>query len=146
MKDYQMHVDRRASPNACKNHLRHHLFGEREETNETQEQAEEATAGEKLEEQTKEATEVPVRRSSWVLYEAEPAIDDNEVYERRRVAALIGGTLSSEEDETSLEAYRRRRREALIEALLALREGKRLYSRRVISIWSYQRGQLRLAG
>jgi hypothetical protein len=79
------------------------------------------------------SVQVPVRRPSWVLYEAEPAIDDNEVYERRRVAALAGGTLSTEEDETSLEAYRRRRREALIEALQALREGKRLYSRRVIS-------------
>jgi hypothetical protein len=119
--------------------LRRHLFGEQEETSETQEQA-------GADEQGEEVAEVVVRRSCWVLYEAEPAIDDNEVYERRRVAALIGGTLSTEEDETSLEAYRRRRREALIEALQALREGKRLYSRRVISIWAYQRGQLRLAG
>jgi hypothetical protein len=123
------------------------LFGEQEESGETKEQTEEAGVGEQGEERTEEGVvEVPVRRSSWVLYEAEPAIDDNEVYERRRVAALIGGTLSTEEDETSLEAYRRRKREALIEALLALREGKRLYSRRVISIWAYQRGQLRLAG
>jgi hypothetical protein len=121
--------------------LRQRLFGQQEETSEAQEKSEEA--GEQAEEAV---VEVPVRRSSWVLYEAEPAIDDNEVYERRRVAALIGGALSTEEDETSLEAYRRRRREALIEALQALREGKRLYSRRVISIWSYQRGQLRLAG
>jgi hypothetical protein len=127
--------------------LRRRLFGEQEETSEAQEGLEEAGAGEQGEERTEEAVvEVPVRRSVWVLYEAEPAIDDNEVYERRRVAALIGGTLSTEEDETSLEAYRRRRREALIEALQALREGKRLYSRRVISIWSYQRSQLRLAG
>jgi hypothetical protein len=102
--------------------LRRHLFGEQEEVG----------AVEQGEQRTEEAViEVPVRRSSWVLYEAEPAIDDNEVYERRRVAALAGGTLSTEEDETSLEAYRRRRREALIEALQALREGKRLYSRRV---------------
>ena len=125
--------------------LRRRLFGEREETSEAQEQAEEASAGEQTEQSTEEAVEVPVRRSSWVLYEAEPAIDDNQVYERRRVAALTGGALSTEEDETSLEAYWRRRREALIEALLALREGKRLYGRRVITIWSYQRGQLRLA-
>jgi len=126
--------------------LRRHLFGEQEETDEPQEQQEEVGAGEQGEQRTEEGVEVPVHRSSWVLYEAEPAIDDNEVYERRRVAALAGGTLSTEEDETSLEAYRRRRHEALIEALQALREGRRLYSRRVISIWAYQRGQLRLAG
>src|SRR5215469_3900140 len=127
--------------------LRRHLFGEQEKTNETKEQAEEAGTGEQGEERTEEAVvESLVRRSVWVLYEAEPAIDDNEVCERRRVAALAGGTLSTEEDETSLEAYRRRKREALIEALQALREGRRLYSRRVISIWAYQRGQLRLAG
>jgi hypothetical protein len=127
--------------------LRRHLFGEREETSETQEEPEQAGAVEQGEEGTEEAVvEVPVRRSSWVLNEAEPAIDASQVYERRRVAALIGGVLSSEENETSLEAYRRRRREALIEALLALREGKRLYSRRVITIWAYQRSQLRLAG
>src|SRR5438270_744145 len=74
--------------------LRRHLFGEQEET---KEQPEEADAGEQGEQRTEEAVEVPVRRSSWVLYEAEPAIDDNEVYERRRVAALAGGTLSTAE-------------------------------------------------
>ena len=127
--------------------LRRRLFGEQEETSETQLQPHKAGADEQGEERIEETVvEVPIRRSSWVLYEAEPVIDDNQVYERRRVAALVGGTLSIEEDETSLEAYRRRRREALLEALLALREGRRLYSRRVIRIWAYQRGQLQLAG
>jgi hypothetical protein len=82
----------------------------------------------------------------WVLYEAEPYIDDEQVHERRRYAALLGKVLPPEENETSFEAHRRRVREALRESLLALREGKRLYSRRVVTIWAYQRSQLRLVG
>ena len=97
----------------------------------------------KVGENSGEGAHSNVKRSSWMLYEAEPAIDDTQVWERRRMAALAGNTLSSEEEESSLEAYRRRRWMALIEALVALREGRRLYSRRVVSIWSYQRGQLR---
>ena len=60
----------------------------------------------------------PGRRSVWILCESAPFSDD------------IG-------------EYRRRRRRALVESLADLREGKRLYSRRVISIWAYQRKQLR---
>lgn len=93
------------------------------------------------------STETPAeKRSAWVLYEAEPFIDDEQVYERRRHAALTGMTLSVQEMETSFEAHKRRCREALVEALEAQRDGRRVYSRRVVSIWSYQRGQLRLAG
>jgi hypothetical protein len=35
--------------------------------------------------------------------------------------------------------YRRRRRNALLEALVAIREGQLHVSRRVINIWAYQR-------
>jgi hypothetical protein len=48
--------------------------------------------------------------------------------------------------ETRSERYCRMRREALIEALERQREGKRLYSRRIIGIWNYQRERLRMAG
>ena len=34
-------------------------------------------------------------------------------------------------------------RQVLVESLADLREGKRLYSRRVVSVWAYQRRQLR---
>lgn len=148
--------------------LRRRLFGGREEEeSEGQEQAEEGSgevseceevSGQKSGDQgdgkaqqgeisgSEDGQEPqPAHRSAWVLYEAEPFIDDEQVHERRRYAALTGITLPAEENETSLEAYKRRCREALREALAALREGKRVYSRRVISIWSYQRERMRLA-
>jgi hypothetical protein len=62
-----------------------------------------------------------VYRSVWILCESAPFSDD------------VG-------------EYRRRRRRALVESLADLREGKRMYSRRVVSIWAYQRKQLRKAG
>ena len=62
-----------------------------------------------------------VRRSVWILCESAPFSDD------------IG-------------EYKRRRRRALVESLADLREGKRMYSRRVVSVWAYQRRQLRKAG
>ncbi len=62
-----------------------------------------------------------VRWSVWVLHESDSFSDDRG-------------------------EYRRRRRQALAESLTDLREGKRLYSRRVVGIWAYQRGQLRQAG
>ena len=58
------------------------------------------------------------RRSVWILCESAPFSDD------------IG-------------EYRRRRRQVLVESLADLREGKRLYSRRVVSVWAYQHRQLR---
>jgi len=59
-----------------------------------------------------------VRWSVWVLHESDPFSDDRGEYKRRR-------------------------RRALAESLTDLREGKRLYSRRVVTIWAYQRGRLR---
>src|SRR5579871_1743916 len=61
-----------------------------------------------------------VKRSAWVIVECDAFTDD-------------------------IQEYRRRRRKALLEALLALREGQKHLSRRVINIWAYQR-QLRKAG
>ena len=61
-----------------------------------------------------------MRRSVWILCESAPFSDD------------IG-------------EYQRRRRRALVESLADFREGKRLYSRRVVSIWAYQRKRLRKA-
>jgi hypothetical protein len=54
------------------------------------------------------------KRSSWVLYEQEPFSQE-------------------------IEDYRDRRRSALVESMHDLRAGKSMYSRRVVSIWAYQR-------
>ncbi len=59
-------------------------------------------------------------RSSWVLYEAEPFSH-------------------------AIEDYERRRRQALLEALGEMHERLRHISRRIISMWSYQRNELRWA-
>jgi len=50
-----------------------------------------------------------------------------------------------EHDEFSreIEVYRGRRQAALVEALTDLRAGKPMYSRRVLSVWDYQRKQTR---
>jgi len=45
-----------------------------------------------------------------------------------------------------VQRYQQMHREALLESLEALREGRWLYSRRIIGIWNYQRERLRLAG
>ncbi len=55
-----------------------------------------------------------VKRSSWVLYEQEPFSQE-------------------------IEDYRDRRLRALVESMHDLRAGKSMYSRRVVSIWAYQR-------
>ncbi len=65
-----------------------------------------------------EEVERPVQRSSWTLFEQEPLTDD-------------------------LDEHARWRQEALREALSAMREGHRELSRRVISMWAYQRSELR---
>jgi hypothetical protein len=62
--------------------------------------------------------EVPVKRSLWMIVKCEEFTDD-------------------------IKEYRRRRRKALLEALVAIREGQRHLSRRVINIWAYQRNELR---
>jgi hypothetical protein len=64
--------------------------------------------------------EVSARRSSWIIVECDEFTDD-------------------------IKEYRRRRRKALLEALVAIREGQQHLSRRVINIWAYQRS-LRKAG
>ena len=63
-------------------------------------------------------TEHEVKRSAWVLYEQEPFSSD-------------------------IEDYRARRQLALVESLAAMQAGKSMYSRRVVSIWAYQRGLAR---
>src|SRR6266700_1265078 len=57
-----------------------------------------------------EADETPVKRSPWTL-------------------------VMCEEFTSDYKEYKRRRRRALLEALVAIREGERFLSRRVISIW-----------
>lgn len=114
--------------------LRRQVFGEKVEDEQAQEQGQECeqvAIEEQAEPSEPVAQPVKATRSSWILYEVEPVSKDDE--------GVAGG-------ETAREAHRRRKREALVEAVTALREGKRLYSRRVVSIWSYQREQLRLAG
>jgi hypothetical protein len=64
--------------------------------------------------------EEPIKRSSWMMVECEEFTND-------------------------IKEYKRRRRKALLEALLAIREGQQHLSRRVINIWAYQR-TLRKAG
>ena len=64
--------------------------------------------------------EVPVKRSSWMIVECDEFTDD-------------------------IKEYRRRKRRALLEVLVAIREGQQHLSRRVINIWAYQR-TLRKAG
>ena len=54
------------------------------------------------------------KRASWVLYEFEPFSQE-------------------------IEDYRDRRQAALVESMHDLRAGKSMYSRRVVSIWAYQR-------
>jgi hypothetical protein len=58
------------------------------------------------------------KQSSWMIMECDEFTDD-------------------------IKEYRRRRRKALLESLLAIREGQRHLSRRVINIWAYQRTLLR---
>jgi len=115
--------------------LRRQLFGEPEDQVEDEvasgEEAEmvvdDVPQGPQGEDESIEGNTVPlenrhaVKRSGWVLYEAAPFSDD-------------------------ITVYRLRRRKALRAALERLRGGKRLYSRRVVTIWSYQREQFRLAG
>ena len=61
--------------------------------------------------------EEPVKRSPWMIVECEEFTDD-------------------------IKEYRRRRRKALLEVLVAIREGQQHLSRRVINIWAYQRALL----
>lgn len=108
--------------------LRRQLFGEPEETEAKQEQDEAGTAQESSQEQQElervggeQQEKRPVAQSPWVLREAEPFSSEMEVYRMRRYRAVVG-------------------------ALEDMRGGRRLYSRRVVGIWNYQRGRLRSVG
>src|SRR6266516_4554798 len=61
-----------------------------------------------------QADEPEGKRAYWALYEIEPFSQE-------------------------IEDYRERRRSALVESMHDLRSGKPMYSRRVVSIWAYQR-------
>jgi hypothetical protein len=67
-----------------------------------------------------ESEPLPAKRSSWSLVQCEEFTQD-------------------------YQEYKRRCRKALLEALIDIRTGQRNLSRRVISIWAYQRSQLRWA-
>ena len=107
--------------------LRARLFAELER--EAIEQAEgEATTGSALADETgqegkgKTVEDEPlVVRSPWSLVEQEPFTQD-------------------------IKEYQRRRRKALLERLIDLRAGQCHLSRRVISMWAYQRSELKWAG
>jgi hypothetical protein len=132
------------------------LFGEK------QEQPEEG-----VNQEQHEQVEQEEERETWVLYEVEPLEDADRDGRRKAHVALIEKKLrgeecqdeevSAEQEEAGLEPdieeyekrvqqYRRLRRDALLESVQALREGRWLYSRRIIGIWSYQRERLRLTG
>ncbi len=96
--------------------LRARLFADLEET--AMEQQGEGVPGKLTD---GDEAEQPVQRSSWALLEQEEVGDD-------------------------LEEHTRWRREALLEALSRMRAGESHLSRRVISMWAYQRSQLRKDG
>lgn len=143
--------------------LRREVFGEKPETPESEEQL----AGPALDQG--EETEQEQERPVWILHEVEPlAIEDHDgrrnehaVLLKKKLQAEVGGdevaveVVEDEDDEVEpdideaalrVQRYQRMRREALLESLEALREGRWLYSRRIIGIWGYQRERLRLAG
>jgi len=149
--------------------LRRQLFGEKQETQEDGEHQEEAGQEQVQVENQEQA------RPAWILHEVEPlAIEDNDG-RRNEHGVLLRKKLKGEQegDEVAVEVveeeseelepdseeeagvrehalrvqrYQRMHREALLESLQALREGRWLYSRRIIGIWNYQRERLRMAG
>jgi hypothetical protein len=140
--------------------LRQQLFGEK------QEQQEIVTDEGRDQEQPQQGEEQEQPRSAWILYEVEPLEDADRDGRRKAHVTLIEKKLRGEEQEACMDEvseveglepdieeyeqrvqqYRRLHREALLESVQALREGRWLYSRRIIGIWSYQRERLRLAG
>jgi hypothetical protein len=107
--------------------LRARLFAELEQEAMEQAEGEAATGSASLDEAGQEDYSQSVEdgplvvRSSWSLVEQEPFTQD-------------------------IKEYRRRRRKALLERLIDLRAGQCHLSRRVISIWAYQRSESRWAG
>lgn len=139
--------------------LRRQLFGEK------QEEATDEGTGQVQAQQTEEGQEQ--ERPAWVLYEVEPLEDADRDGLRKAHMTLIEKKLRGESEEEAcgaeesgaeelepdieeyekrVQQYRRLHREALLESVQALREGRWLYSRRIIGIWNYQRERLRLAG
>lgn len=130
--------------------LRWQLFGEKREQEE-EEQREEEGQEQGEEEQGQEC-------KAWVLHEVE-SLDGSDRDGRKRghevlLERKLRGENGEDEDEEREEGegerraqqYRRLRRDALLESVQALREGRWMYSRRIIGIWSYQRERLRVAG
>jgi hypothetical protein len=107
--------------------LRARLFAELEQEAMEQTEGEAATGSASIDEAGQEDYSESVEdgplvvRSSWSLVEQEPFTQD-------------------------IKEYRRRRRKALLERLIDLRAGQCHLSRRVISIWAYQRSESRWAG
>ena len=107
--------------------LRARLFAELEQEAMEQGGSEAATGSALADETDQEDNGKPVEdgplvvRSPWSLVEQAPFTQD-------------------------IKEYRRRRRKALLERLIDLRAGQCHLSRRVISIWAYQRSALRWAG
>jgi hypothetical protein len=105
--------------------LRARLFAELEQEAMEQTEGEAATASTSTDEAGQEDSAVEdgafVVRSSWSLIEQAPFTQD-------------------------IKEYRRRRRKALLERLIDLRAGQCHVSRRVISIWAYQRRGSRWTG
>jgi hypothetical protein len=79
--------------------------------------------------------------------DSEEAVLDGETPDLDSDAALAEGsrwTLYEQEPFSSdIQDYRDQRQSALEESLIDLREGKYLYSGRVVNVWAYQRGVLR---
>lgn len=133
--------------------LRQQLFGEKA-SQESEEQHEHSAEDKASNEYDEEQTEEQKSRSAWMLYKVESPVREEKEEGRDRVYVAVaekqlerlGRESDFEMDETRAQRYRRMHREALIEALERQREGKRLYSRRIIGIWSYQRERLRMAG
>ncbi len=85
------------------------------------EREEDAQEDEVTESVKEEATQTEEQESSWTLVEVAPFTDD-------------------------IQEYRRRRKQALTEAVEEYTANGRRLSRRVLSMWAYQRDQLRSAG
>jgi hypothetical protein len=120
--------------------LRARLFAEVEQ--ESMEQAETAPADGSQADKSK-----PVGESAVEGKEQEDQAEKSEQAATEEQPAKRSAWIIVECDEftNTIQEYRRRRRKALLEALIAIREGQKHLSRRVINIWAYQR-TLRKAG
>jgi hypothetical protein len=120
--------------------LRARLFAEIEQA--SMEQAEHVPADVSHTEGAKRLDETPVEG-----VEQEGSADASEQAVTEEGVARLSSWIivACDEFTEDIKEYRRRRRRALLEALVALQEGQKQLSRRVINIWAYQR-TLRKAG